>query len=166
MPIARSLIRLAAVLWLLLTCLNPTVQAQTPEKVITVEGVTQYRLDNGLQVLFLPDPSKGIATVNLTVLAGSLHERYGETGMAHLLEHLVFKGSPKYPEPKMEMQRRGLSWNGTTSDDRTNYFASFSSSDETMAWYLGWQADALVNSNIARQDLDSEMSVEIGRAHV
>lgn len=151
--------RLVATLWLLVSCLNLTVQAQTPEKVITVEGVTQYRLDNGLQVLFLPDPSKGIATVNLTILAGSLQERYGETGMAHLLEHLVFKGSQKFPKPTMEMVRRGLSWNGTTNDDRTNYFASFSSSDETMAWYLNWQADALVNSNIARQDLDSEMTV-------
>ncbi|MEI8323877.1 MAG: pitrilysin family protein [Betaproteobacteria bacterium] len=134
-------------------------QAQALVRVTELEGVTQYRLPNGLQVLLLPDPAKGITTVNLTILAGSLHENYGETGMAHLLEHLIFKGSPTFPEPKMDMIRRGLRWNGTTSDDRTNYFASFTTSDENLSWYLQWQADALVKSNIARKDLDSEMTV-------
>lgn len=151
-----------AALLLTLACVMPVsnyAHAQMPDKVADVEGVTQYRLPNGLQVLLLPDPAKGITTVNLTVLAGSLHENYGETGMAHLLEHMVFKGSPTYAEPKMEMMRRGLSWNGTTSADRTNYFASFSTSDDNLAWYLQWQADALVHSNIARKDLDSEMTV-------
>lgn len=131
----------------------------TSSKIAEVEGVSHYRLPNGMQVLLLPDPAKGITTVNLTILAGSLHENYGESGMAHLLEHLIFKGSPKYPEPAMDMIRRGLQWNGTTSEDRTNYFATFSRSDENFTWYLQWLADALVNSNIARKDLDSEMTV-------
>ena len=136
-----------------------TAPITTASKVTDVEGVSHYRLPNGLQVLLLPDPAKAITTVNLTVLAGSRHENYGETGMAHLLEHLIFKGSPTHPEPHMDMIRRGLQWNGTTSSDRTNYFASFSTSDDNLAWYLQWQADALVNSNIARKDLDSEMTV-------
>ena len=57
----------------------------------TVEGITEYELDNGLKVLLFPDQSKPTITVNITYLVGSRHEAYGETGMAHLLEHLVLK---------------------------------------------------------------------------
>ena len=60
----------------------------------SVEGITAYRLNNGLQLLLVPDDSKPTTTVNLTYRVGSRHENYGETGMAHLLEHLVFKGTP------------------------------------------------------------------------
>ena len=72
-------------------------QTPPPKKVASVEGITEYRLDNGLQVLLFPDPSRPKVTVNLTVFVGSRHEGYGETGMAHLLEHMVFKGTPDPP---------------------------------------------------------------------
>jgi zinc protease len=49
----------------------------------TVEGITEYRLENGLRVLLFPDPSKPKVTVNVTYMVGSKHENYGETGMAH-----------------------------------------------------------------------------------
>ena len=61
--------------------------------VTAVEGIEEYRLENGLRVLLFPEPSKQTMTVNITYLVGSRHENYGETGMAHLLEHLMFKGS-------------------------------------------------------------------------
>jgi zinc protease len=128
-------------------------------RVQAVEGITEYRLKNGLQVLLIPDASKPTTTVNMTYRVGSRHENYGETGMAHLLEHLLFKGSPKHPEVWAEFTRRGLAANGSTWFDRTNYFASFSSNEENLRWYLGWQADAMVNSFIARRDLDTEMTV-------
>ncbi|MGE5864476.1 MAG: M16 family metallopeptidase [Rhizobacter sp.] len=128
-------------------------------RVHAVEGITEYRLKNGLQVLLIPDASKPTTTVNMTYRVGSRHENYGETGMAHLLEHLLFKGSPKHPEVWAEFTRRGLAANGSTWFDRTNYFASFSSNEENLRWYLGWQADAMVNSFIARRDLDTEMTV-------
>jgi zinc protease len=124
-----------------------------------VEGITEYRLPNGLQVLLVPDDSKPTTTVNLTYRVGSRHENYGETGMAHLLEHLLFKGTPTTPEVWAEFTRRGMRPNGSTSFDRTNYFASFAANDDTLRWYLGWQADAMVNSFIARKDLDTEMTV-------
>ena len=69
--------------------------AALPERVTSVEGITEYRLANGMKVLLFPDQSKPTITVNVTYLVGSRHENYGETGMAHLLEHLVFKGTPK-----------------------------------------------------------------------
>ena len=61
-------------------------------QVTSVEGITEYRLANGLQVLLYPDSSKPTVTVNVTYRVGSRMENYGETGMAHLLEHLMFKG--------------------------------------------------------------------------
>jgi zinc protease len=125
----------------------------------TVEGITEYRLGNGLRVVLFPDASKATATVNMTYLVGSRHENYGETGMAHLLEHLLFKGSKNYPEPTKEFTRRGFSMNGSTWLDRTNYYVSFNANDDNLQWALGWSADAMRNSFIAQKDLDSEMSV-------
>jgi zinc protease len=125
----------------------------------SVEGIDEYRLANGLQLLLVPDDSKPTTTVNITYRVGSRHENQGETGMAHLLEHLLFKGSPRHPAVWAEFQKRGLSANGTTSYDRTNYHASFSVNDDNLQWYLGWLADAMVNSYVARKDLDTEMTV-------
>ena len=134
--------------------LPPGIQA-----VAAVEGIHEYRLANGLQLLLVPDDSKPSTTVNLTYRVGSRHEGYGETGMAHLLEHLLFKGSPKHPTVWAEFTKRGLQANGSTWLDRTNYTASFSANNDNLRWYLGWQADAMVNSYIARKDLDTEMTV-------
>ncbi|MBA3634472.1 MAG: insulinase family protein [Acidobacteria bacterium] len=129
------------------------------EKVTTVEGITEYRLSNGLKVLLFPDPTKQTITVNMTYLVGSRHENYGETGMAHLLEHLVFKGTPKHPNIPQELTSRGARPNGSTSFDRTNYFETFSASDENLNWALDLEADRMVNSYIAKKDLESEFSV-------
>ena len=145
--------------------LAPCVEAQAQPlpagvaAITSVEGINEYRLPNGLQLLLVPDDSKPTTTVNLTYRVGSRHENYGETGMAHLLEHMVFKGTPMTSNPMAELTRRGLSFNGTTSFDRTNYFASFAANDANLQWYLAWEADAMTNSFIARRDLDSEMTV-------
>jgi zinc protease len=130
-----------------------------PEKVTTVEGITEYRLQNGLRVLLFPDPSKQTITVNITYLVGSKHENYGETGMAHLLEHLVFKGTPRHPNIPQELTERGARPNGTTWVDRTNYFETFNATEENLKWALDLEADRMVNSFIAKKDLDSEMTV-------
>ncbi len=125
----------------------------------SVEGITEYRLANGLQVLLAPDDSKPTTTVNVTYHVGSRMENYGETGMAHLLEHLMFKGTPTTRNVWAEFTRRGMRANGSTWLDRTNYFASFSANEDNLRWYLSWQADAMTHSFIARKDLDSEMTV-------
>ncbi len=125
----------------------------------SVEGVEEYALSNGLQILLIKDDSKPSTTVNLTYRVGSKNENYGETGMAHLLEHLLFKGTPGMPGVWSELTKRGLRFNASTSQDRTNYFASLSYNEENLRWYLSWHADAMVNSFIARKDLDTEMTV-------
>src|SRR5918997_59469 len=129
------------------------------ERVTSVEGITEYRLDNGLKVLLFPDPTKNTITVNITYLVGSRHENYGETGMAHLLEHLVFKGTPRHPDIPKELASHGARPNGTTWFDRTNYFETFAATEENLRWALDLEADRMVNSHIAKKDLDSEMTV-------
>ena len=91
-----------------------TAQDSWPKKVTSVEGITEYQLENGLKVLLFPDPSKQTITVNITYLVGSRHEGYGETGMAHLLEHMVFKGTPDHPDIPSELSDHGSRPNGTT----------------------------------------------------
>ena len=130
-----------------------------PVKVTTVEGITEYRLANGLRVLMFPDQSKQTITVNITYLVGSKHENYGETGMAHLLEHLVFKGTPKHPNIPQELTEHGCRPNGTTFLDRTNYYETFAATEENLKWALDLESDRMVNSFIAKKDLDSEMTV-------
>ena len=88
----------------------------------SIEGFTEYKLANGLTVLLFPDASKPTTTVNVTYKVGSAYENYGETGMAHLLEHMMFKGTPSIASVFQELGRRGMRFNGTTSFDRTNYF--------------------------------------------
>ncbi|MBE7543939.1 MAG: insulinase family protein [Bryobacteraceae bacterium] len=125
----------------------------------SVEGITEYRLANGLRVLLFPDPTKSTVTVNITYMVGSRHEGYGETGMAHLLEHLMFMGSKNHPDIKKELSDHGARPNGTTSFDRTNYFETFQATDENLNWALSMEADRMVNSFIAKKDLDTEMTV-------
>ncbi|MGE5338979.1 MAG: M16 family metallopeptidase [Gemmatimonadota bacterium] len=126
---------------------------------VEFEGISEYRLENGLRVLLYPDASKPTITVNVTYLVGSRMESYGETGMAHLLEHLMFKGTPKNPMIWEQYKKRGFQINGTTSFDRTNYFEVFNANDEDLHWAIETEADRMVNSFISRKDLDSEMTV-------
>jgi zinc protease len=131
----------------------------TATKVASVEGITEYALPNGLRVLLFPDQSKPTVTVNITYLIGSRHEGYGETGMAHLLEHMVFKGSSKHRSIPQELTEHGSRPNGTTWVDRTNYFETVPASDANLTWALDLEADRMVNSFIAKKDLESEFSV-------
>ena len=128
-------------------------------QVTSVEGITEYKLDNGLKVLLMPDASKPTVTVNVTYLVGSRHENYGETGMAHLLEHMMFKGTPKNPKIDVDFNKRGMRSNATTSLDRTNYFELFQASDDNLQWAIQMEADRMVHSFIAKKALDSEMTV-------
>jgi zinc protease len=135
------------------------VPAAAQQRVTSVEGITEYRLANGLRVLLFPDQSKPTVTVNITYLVGSAHEGYGETGMAHLLEHLQFKGSKGHTNIPQELTEHRARTNATTWLDRTNYFETLQASDANLQWALQLEADRMVNSFIAKKDLDSEMTV-------
>ena len=137
----------------------PAKSASAPVKVTSVEGITEYQLSNGLRVLLFPDPTKATVTVNLTYTVGSRHEGYGETGMAHLLEHMLFKGTPRHKDIPQELTEHGARPNGSTSFDRTNYFETFESTDQNLNWAFDLESDRMVNSYVAKKDLESEMTV-------
>ena len=134
-------------------------EASKPMKITTIEGISEHRLDNGLKVLLFPDPSKPTVTVNLTIFVGSRHEGYGEAGMAHLLEHMVFKGTPDHPSVPKALQARGAQFNGTTWLDRTNYYETLPANDDNLEFAIRLEADRMMNSFIKAEDLASEMTV-------
>jgi zinc protease len=133
---------------------------QGVQKVTSIEGVTEYAFPNGLHVLLFPDNSKPKITVNVVYKVGSRNEGYGETGMAHLLEHMVFKTSTSGRELFKELTNRaGGDFNGTTSYDQTMYFETFNASEDNLRWALGLETDRMVNMTMLKKDLDSEMTV-------
>ena len=143
---------------------QPAVQPDAAlREVQTIENITELTLPNGLQVLLLPDAAKPVVTVNITYRVGSRHEGLGETGAAHLLEHMLFKPSGRVENPMRDMQALGMRYNGTTSPDRTNYFAHFLATDdkatERMDYMLGWLAGMMTQARFTRAELDSEMTV-------
>ena len=130
-----------------------------PVKVTSVEGLTEYRLGNGLRVLLAPDASKPTLTTNIVYKVGSRNENYGETGMAHLLEHLLFKPSANFgvkkgtQTPVQVLNAIGGTFNGSTWFDRTNYFAIFPANDDNLHLMLSLEADRMVNAAIDQNDL-------------
>src|SRR5882762_1415843 len=109
-------------------------------KKASVGGITEYDFPNGLRVLLYPNESNPKVTINITYLVGSRHEGYGETGMAHLLEHMDFIETTNGRQIKNEIVSKGAAWNGTTSYDRTNYYETVPATDENLKWALGLEA--------------------------
>ncbi|UXH77271.1 M16 family metallopeptidase [Roseateles amylovorans] len=133
--------------------------ATQPTFVRELGGISEYRLPNGLQILLFPDEAQSTTTVNITYRVGSRHESSGEYGMAHLLEHLMFKGTPTHRRIDVDFASRGMRANGTTTADRTNYYAEFNADPKTLDFALTLEADRMVHSFIAKSALDSEMTV-------
>src|SRR5437763_1045472 len=132
---------------------------QGVQKVTSVEGITEYVLPDGLHVLLFPDNSKPKVTVNMTYLVGSRHEGYGETGMAHLLEHMLFKETRGGRNIAKDLGDHGAQFNGSTWFDRTNYFETVASTDENLRWAIGLEADRMFNVRVEKALLDTEMTV-------
>lgn len=134
-------------------------KAEAPKFVSNTEGVKEYTLSNGMKVLLIPDASQSNMVVNIIYNVGSKHEGYGEKGMAHLLEHMLFKSTKKLGDIKKQLSDKGGNANGTTWYDRTNYYEVFPSSDENLKWSLEMEADRMINATILQSDLDKEFSV-------
>jgi len=140
----------------------PTQEAKSaptaPRKVVTIEGITEYVLDNGLRVLLFSDQTKPTFTVNITYFVGSRHEGYGETGMAHLLEHMVFKGTPTVGDVWGALEDHGAFFNGTTWVDRTNYFETLPATPEN----LEFLDDIAIENNQCREQANIYSQVLAG----
>ena len=138
---------------------RPGDRAPRATLVTTVEGMSEYRLPNGLRILLVPDSSRPTVTVNAVYFVGARNEGYGEAGMAHLLEHLLFKGTVNHPDIKNEETRLGVRRNGGTTVDHTYYIHSVPAVDSVVDWLLDVQADRMLNARVTRQDLATEYSV-------
>jgi zinc protease len=156
----KSLIAVStSILMLAFTGLAQTLPTGV-QRVTSVEGVTEYAFPNGLHVLLFPDNSKPKITVNVVYLVGSRNEAYGETGMAHLLEHMTFKSAKSGRVIFKELEDRAAgNFNGQTSYDQTMYFETVNASDENLKWALGLEQDRMVNMTIDQKDLSTEMTV-------
>jgi zinc protease len=157
MPLRRLLVTSL----LVLVAANTLFAAEPAQvkKITEIEGISEFRLSNGLKILLFPDASKPTVTVNLTVFVGSRHEGYGEAGMAHLLEHMVFKGTPTHSNVPKALSDKGARFNGTTWVDRTNYYETIPATDGNLEFAIRLEADRMVNSFIKGEDLKSEMTV-------
>jgi zinc protease len=140
---------------------NPVFSQKTesPKFVSNTEGIKEYSLSNGMKVLLIPDASQSNMVVNIVYNVGSKNEGYGEKGMAHLLEHMLFKSTKKLGDIKKQLSDKGGNANGTTWYDRTNYYEIFPSNDENLRWSLDMEADRMINATILQTDLDKEFSV-------
>src|SRR5216684_3058612 len=126
-------------------------------------GIDEYRLDsNGLTVLLVPDHSAPVVTFQVTYQVGSRNEVTGATGATHILEHMMFKGSEGFNDPKGNsikqfLERVGGQFNATTSFDRTNYFATIGR--ESLEGYIAIEADRMRHLWLREADRQSEMTV-------
>ena len=154
----RALSAAAIVLMLAVSGFAQTLPPGVAKKA-SVGGITEYSFPNGLRVLLYPDQANPKVTINVTYLVGSRHEGYGETGMAHLLEHMDFIETTNGRQIKNEIVNRGAAWNGTTSYDRTNYFETVTATDDNLKWALGLEADRMRKVKFTKQILDTEMTV-------
>jgi zinc protease len=157
---ARKILAATMICFIAISIVSSTAIVRAETKLVTsVEGITEFELDNGMRVLLFPDDSKPTVTVNVTYFVGSRHEGYGEAGMAHLLEHMLFKGTPTHPDVPKSLKDRGASFNGTTWLDRTNYYETLPGNEDNLEFALKLEADRMINSNVAAEDLATEFSV-------
>src|SRR5215468_2970371 len=152
-------LRFLAILIMIATTLTAQTLPQGVTKGPSLAGITEYTFPNGLKVLLLPDSGSSTITVNIVYLVGSRHEGYGESGMAHLLEHMLFIRSTHDRNIKKELEDHGARWNGTTDYDRTNYFETVNASDDNLRWALDLEAERMVNMRMEKSLLDTEMTV-------
>ena len=138
---------------------NGVADDKMPSKIGTIEGVTEYALDNGLKILLIKDLSQPKVTVNCTVFVGARHEGYGEAGMAHLVEHMLFKGTELHPRIADALNDRGADFNGSTGQDQTRFYETLTASDDNLEFAIRLEADRLVNSKLLKEHLQSEASV-------
>lgn len=156
----KKLFLMAAMSFMLGTSVSVFAQkASAPKFQSNIEGIKEYSLENGMKVLLIPDQSQSNMVVNIVYNVGSKDEGYGEKGMAHLLEHMLFKSTKNLGDIKKQLTDKGGIANGTTYYDRTNYYEVFPSNDENLKWAIQMEADRMLNATMLQSDLDKEFSV-------
>lgn len=120
-------------------------------------GIDSYLFKNGFKLILAHYPGAPKARVELVVRVGSKHEGYGETGMAHLLEHMLFKSTAVSEDMKVSLTKLSIEWNGTTSADSTNYYELVSPDNVLNA--IDLEFNRLFNATFNEEHLRTEMTV-------
>ena len=136
--------------------------ALAPTSTATAVGlgtVTEYKLPNGLQVLVAPSDAADLVTMDVWVGAGTRRETADTNGVAHFMEHLIFKGTPtrKPGEIDAAIEDLGGSLNAATSYDWAHFYGTVDAEDAPAA--LAVLADALQNAEMRQGDIDAEKPV-------
>lgn len=155
---SRKLLPLLAAL-AILGGLTASAGAQNPPAANITAGVRETVLPNGLKVLTKEVRSAPVVSFAVWYKVGSRNEHTGITGVSHLLEHLMFKGTKKYGlgEISRTLFVNGANFNASTYYDWTNYYETLASDRLELAMQI--EADRMFNARIDKADLDSEMSV-------
>lgn len=121
--------------------------------------ITRYKLPNGLEIILAPDRRVPKVVLTISYRVGSLNEPPGRAGFAHLFEHLMFAGTPTYPNIDEAYGAIGVGLNAWTFEDRTLYYSEGLSS--TLPYMLALEADRMANQGaaITREDLDVQRAV-------
>jgi zinc protease len=146
---------------LLAICLGLAQNLRAQESANLFNQVVEHKLNNGLKVLLLKESRAPIITIQLWYRVGSRNESLGKTGISHLSEHMMFKGTAKYG-PKFfsrEVQRVGGSDNAFTSRDYTAYFET-GPKDQLKRW-LEMEADRMKGINVDQKNFELEKKVVI-----
>ncbi|TRZ89893.1 MAG: insulinase family protein, partial [Rhodocyclaceae bacterium] len=122
-------------------------------------GIASYVLPNGFKIILASYPSAPNARIELVVKTGSKMEGYGETGAAHLLEHMLFKGAGDRASVKSGLTKIGARFNANTAADRTSYFEILPSEPDLIDEAINIEADRFARASFTREDLASEMTV-------
>ena len=124
-----------------------------------IEGIKEYRLDNGMKVILKPDTSRPSFSWQLWYKVGSRNESLNYTGIAHYLEHIMFKGTNLFAKGEIAqaIQLRGGVFNAFTSDDYTAYFENFA--PENLELAIKIEADRMRNAKIDKDEVELERSV-------
>ncbi len=137
--------------------------AKTFTRIAEYDGITEYKLDsNDLKLLLAPRRAAPVVAFMVLYRVGSRNEAVGHTGSTHLLEHMLFKGTPTYNKTNgtqiaSVLQRQGGVFNADTWFDRTRYYEMLPSDQLELAIHI--EADRMRNSFIADEDRQSEMTV-------
>ncbi|MCO8168827.1 insulinase family protein [Pseudomonas sp. 21LCFQ02] len=155
------MVRFIVSAWLVLVAMPGLVQADTRQPVMAVEHIAEYRLANGLTVILAPDSSVGTLNVDLVYRSGSLADPQGRSGTAHLLEHLMFKGTPQRSGEQLTdgLRQRGIQFNATTSYDRTRYSAVLSDDPQALDYLLALEAERMTALRFEPAALQAETEV-------
>lgn len=118
-------------------------------------------LDNGLQVILREQHSAPVISWWLAYRIGSRNERTGQTGISHWVEHMLFKGTPRFPAGTLDkaIDRAGGNWNAFTSTDYTMYYETLPSEHIRLA--METEADRMVNALFDPAEVASERTVII-----